>query len=251
MRAPYSRIPALPAAIGLAAGIAVAGAGAAVLFSVAAGAVSAVVLWVWRPGRFFASAAAAFCFGILLGAAADKPVAVRYPDARAPLAESIYASPLSGPAAAFAVTTLVADGRYLPQNIRDDFRGAGMAHVLALSGFHAGVVALLAMWLTRPMLLGRSGRRLRVVVVLCAVWGFAWLGGMSASLMRASVMISLLLVSRCIGRYSSPVNSLAVAAIVILLWRPSALYDVGFQLSFAAVAGILGPYRPGMKSHLM
>ncbi len=247
MRAPYSRIPALPAAIGLAAGIAVAGAGAAVLFSVAAGAVSAVVLWVWRPGRFFASAAAAFCFGILLGDVADKPVAVRYPDARAPLAESIYASPLSGPAAAFAVTTLVADGRYLPQNIRDDFRGAGMAHVLALSGFHAGVVALLAMWLTRPMLLGRSGRRLRVVVVLCAVWGFAWLGGMSASLMRASVMISLLLVSRCIGRYSSPVNSLAVAAIVILLWRPSALYDVGFQLSFAAVAGILafaGPLNP-------
>lgn len=247
MRAPYSRIPALPAAIGLAAGIAVAGAGAAVLFSVAAGAVSAVVLWVWRPGRFFASAAAAFCFGILLGDVADKPVAVRYPDARTPLAESIYASPLSGPAAAFAVTTLVADGRYLPQNIRDDFRGAGMAHVLALSGFHAGVVALLAMWLTRPMLLGRSGRRLRVVVVLCAVWGFAWLGGMSASLMRASVMISLLLVSRCIGRYSSPVNSLAVAAIVILLWRPSALYDVGFQLSFAAVAGILafaGPLNP-------
>ena len=122
MRAPYSRIPALPAAIGLAAGIAVAGAGAAVLFSVAAGAVSAVVLWAWRPGRFFASAAAAFCFGILLGDVADKPVAVRYPDARAPL----------------------------------------------------------AMWLTRPMLLGRSGRRLRVVVVLCAVWGFAWLGGMSA-----------------------------------------------------------------------
>ncbi len=57
MRAPYSRIPALPAAIGLAAGIAVAGAGAAVLFSVAAGAVSAVVLWVWRPRR----SVSAFC----------------------------------------------------------------------------------------------------------------------------------------------------------------------------------------------
>ena len=71
MRAPYSRIPALPAAIGLAAGIAVAGAGAAVLFSVAAGAVSAVVLWVWRPGRLFAWGGAGFRLGSLRGVLAD------------------------------------------------------------------------------------------------------------------------------------------------------------------------------------
>lgn len=251
MEAPYSRIPALPAALGLAAGIAASAAGAAVWCMVGC-AVAAVALWLWRPARFFAAAPAAALLGIALASAAPAVAdgAPSPPAARSAIVRTVYASPLSGEAAAFVATTFVADSGMLPQALRDDFRGSGIAHLLALSGFHVGIVAMIALWLTRPMLVAGRAARLRGAVVLAAVWGFAALGGMSASVVRASVMLTLLMCARLAGRASSPLNALAVAAIVILSWRPAELFGAGFQLSFMAVIGILAfadvlnPFRP-------
>jgi len=250
VEAPYSRIPALPAALGLAAGIVLTHAGAAA-WTAAAMAVLSLGLWLWRSARFFAALPAAAVIGMALALAEQDSAAgesCEPPKARGAIARTVLASELGGPAAAFVTTTLVADSRYLQQSLREDFRGAGLAHVLALSGFHVGVVAMLALWLTRPMLAaGRAAGSMRGIIVLAAVWAFACLGGLSASLLRAAIMCSLLVGSRLAGRYPSPLNSLAVAAIVILSWRPWSLYDVGFQLSFAAVAGILafaGPLNP-------
>ncbi|MEZ3524635.1 MAG: ComEC/Rec2 family competence protein [Muribaculaceae bacterium] len=257
MEAPYSRIPALPAALGLAAGIAASAAGAAVWCMVGC-AVSAVALWLWRPARFFAAAPAAALLGIALASAAPAVAngAPSAPAVRSAIVRTVYASPLSGEAAAFVATTFVADSGMLPQALRDDFRGSGIAHLLALSGFHVGIVAMIALWLTRPMLVAGRAARLRGAVVLAAVWGFAALGGMSASVVRASVMLTLLMCARLAGRASSPLNALAVAAIVILSWRPAELFGAGFQLSFMAVIGILAfanvlnPFRPDAHPRL-
>lgn len=247
MQPPWSRIPALPAAMGLVAGILSAQAVAAAPYVAAAAAVVAVVLWLWRPLRFFASAPAAMCLGVALACVSPAGAAPEPPEARGAIVRTVHASQLSGPAAAFVTTTLVAEGRMLPQSLREGFRASGLAHILALSGFHVGIVAMIVMWLTRPMLAAGRASRLRAPLVLAAVWAFAALGGMSASVVRAAVMFSLLVGARLAGRYPSPLNALAVAAIVILAWRPAALFDVGFQLSFAAVAGILafaGPLNP-------
>ena len=257
MEAPYSRIPALPAALGLAAGIAASAAGAAV-WSMVGCAVSAVALCLWSPARFFAAAPAAALLGIALASAAPAVAngAPSAPAVRSAIVRTVYASPLSGEAAAFVATTFVADSGMLPQALRDDFRGSGIAHLLALSGFHVGIVAMIALWLTRPMLVAGRAARLRGAVVLAAVWGFAALGGMSASVVRASVMLTLLMCARLAGRASSPLNALAVAAIVILSWRPAELFGAGFQLSFMAVIGILAfanvlnPFRPDAHPRL-
>lgn len=240
MESPYSRIPAVPAAIGLASGIALQATpvAPAVLCGVGIAAVVAAV-WIWRMSAFFASAPAALAIGMALAAwAPAMPEAAPLP-ARGAVAEAIYMSPMNGSAAAFAATTIAAEDSYLQEALRNDFRGSGLAHLLALSGFHVGVVAMIALWATAPVMLMGRARHVRWLMVLAAVWAFALLGGMRPSLMRAAIMSTMLLVARGIGRYSSSVNALAVAAIVILAVRPSALSDVGFQLSFAAVFGIL------------
>ncbi|MDE6498030.1 MAG: ComEC/Rec2 family competence protein [Muribaculaceae bacterium] len=238
MRAPWSLIPAVPAALGLACGILLAG---APLWATVAGAVAAVAcvaLCAWRGYKFIAAAPVALLAGLVLALTVPDPQPYKAPAAGG-IVSTVYASPLSGEAAAFVTTTMVADGAMLPHALRDDFRASGLAHILALSGFHVGIVAMLVMMLTRPMLLNRRLRHVRGALVLAAVWSFALLGGLSPSLVRAAVMCSLLIIAGLSGRYTSAWNSLAVAAIVILAWRPAAIYDVGFQLSFAAVAGIL------------
>lgn len=247
MQAPWSRIPAVPAAAGFVAGILAATLDAPLWVPVLAACVGAA-LWLWCPARFFASLPLALAIGFI--AAASEPPASppsEPPAAREGLLRTIYTSPLDGPVAAFVATTIVADSRYLAPSIRDDFRGAGIAHILALSGFHVGIVAMLVMWLTRPMLAAGRARLLRPVLVLAAVWAFAALGGFSPSIVRASLMLSLLLGARLLGRYTSTPNALALAALALLAWRPSALFDVGFLLSFGAVGGILafaGPLNP-------
>lgn len=246
MEAPYASVPALPAALGLVCGLATGCmmAGAAWLWAGAGVALLAGVgMWLWADMRFFAMAPLCFAAGMVLSLSVPDEAQPRTDDGtgevRTRLTDAIYASPLDGDAAAFLATTLVADGRYMRRAVREDFRNSGMAHILALSGFHVGVVAMLLMWLTCPMLLVRRLRPWRPLPVLAAVWAFAWLGGMGASLLRAALMISLLLVARWSGRHYSSLNALAVAAIVILLLRPSAIGNVGFALSFAAVAGIM------------
>lgn len=241
MQAPYSRFPAVPAAIGLLCGIlSGAGAGAWLWAAIAAGTAAGVALWLRRDTRYFAAAPLALAAGIMLSARAEAPEKGNpLSDVREGLTERVYTSPLDGDAAAFTATTLTADGRYMRRALRDDFRNSGMAHVLALSGFHAGVIAMLAMLLTRPMLLCRRLRAWRPVPVVAAVWAFVLVGGAAASLQRAAVMLTMLLLARMTGRSYSSVNALAVAAIAILLARPSAATDAGFALSFAAVAGIV------------
>lgn len=243
MQAPFAAIPAVPAAVGLLCGILAAMQPACPAPAVAAALCAALGagLWVWRRTRFFAAAPLAMAAGLMLGtaAAADTRPARHYDEEPGVLARAVYASPLEGDAAAFVAATLVADGRYMSRALRDDFRNAGMAHVLALSGFHVGVIAMLAMGLTAPMLLVRRWRRWRILPVAAAVWAFACAGGLAPSLQRAALMFTLLLLARHTGRHYSTLNALAVAAIAILLLRPAAAADPGFALSFAAVAGIV------------
>lgn len=238
MRAPWSLIPAVPAALGLACGILLAAAAPWIIAACTATAVACAALCVCRGYKFLAPAPVALCVGVVLALCVPERPAYKAPAAGG-VVSTVYASPLGGEAAAFVATTMVADGAMLPHALREDFRASGLAHILALSGFHVGIVAMLALMLTRPMLLSPRLRPVRGVLVLAAVWSFALLGGLSPSLVRAAVMCSLLIAASLSGRYTSPWNSLAVAAIVILAWRPAAIYDVGFQLSFAAVAGIL------------
>ena len=124
----------------------------------------------------------------------------------------------------------------LPADVLDGFRQAGVYHVLAVSGFN---VALIASAVFATAVLARAARRTAAIAAIVVVVGFAAVVGPEPSVLRAAIMAVLVLVALLLDRESSVVNSLALAALVILVARPGDLGDPGFQLSFAATLGIV------------
>ena len=133
---------------------------------------------------------------------------------------------------------LLADSDIIDQATRQEFSMAGVAHILALSGLHVGVIALMIWWLLFP--LDRMGlKKMRLLITLAGIALFAVFTGCPPSVLRASLMMGFVFASLIFYRRSVSLNALAMAALVILVFAPSALYSVGFQLSFITVGAIL------------
>lgn len=128
----------------------------------------------------------------------------------------------------------------MPQSLKTMYAAAGVSHVLALSGLHlCYLVALFGLVLRRIVryrLVYVAGNLLAILLV----WCFCLLAGMPSSLVRASLMYSLMLLGMLAGRKGFSVNSLAASAFLMLCISPLWLFDVSFQLSFLAMCGILG-----------
>ncbi len=139
---------------------------------------------------------------------------------------------------------LLGERTSLPPASDEAFRRAGVYHILAVSGFN---VALLAGAVFAGSALAGIPRRGAALVAAAVVVGFALVVGAQPSVLRATVMSLLLLLALVLERRSQLPNALAVATIGLLLWRPGDLWEPGFQLSFAATAGIvyLAPWITG------
>lgn len=129
----------------------------------------------------------------------------------------------------------------LPPEVRDSFRRSGTVHVLAVSGLHVGFIVLIVHALLRTLRVPRGVARALVVPFLAL---FVALVGARPSVVRAAVMATSLVVSSLLERKTNPLNSLGAAALVLLVVRPGALFDLGFRLSFSAVGGILLFHAP-------
>lgn len=129
--------------------------------------------------------------------------------------------------------------------LKQHFQASGAAHVLAVSGLHTGIIYALLMGLLtlggriRPMYENRSGRCVISLIIIVAMWAYAWLTGLTPSVVRAVVMVTIFETGRMFYRYGISINSIAAAAVLILLARPLDLWSVGFQLSFAATFAIV------------
>jgi competence protein ComEC len=124
----------------------------------------------------------------------------------------------------------------LPDSTLDIFRNSGSLHVLAVSGLHVGLIS--ALCFLSFSLLGLP-RKTVCLLTIAAVILYACLVGFRPSVLRASFMAILFLIAQIIDRDADLINLLAFAALVLLLINPAQLWDVGFQLSFAAVACIV------------
>ncbi|MBI3030811.1 MAG: DNA internalization-related competence protein ComEC/Rec2 [Candidatus Rokubacteria bacterium] len=143
--------------------------------------------------------------------------------------------------AALLAGLLLGERTEFPPAADEAFRRAGVYHILAVSGFN---VALLASAVFLGLSLLRLPRRLVAAAAIGLLIGFALVVGGEPSVVRATVMGVLLLLGLLLERETSLFNSVALAALVILLWRPGDLWEPGFQLSFAATLGILYLARP-------
>lgn len=128
----------------------------------------------------------------------------------------------------------------LNEEIKNEYAGTGAMHVLAISGLHVGIVfnflyAFLSLFKTR-----KAGWLLiKVLVSILLLWIYALFTGASPSVLRAALMFSFITISIYYRSNLETYNTLAAAAITLLIYDPNLLYDVGFQLSFTAVAGIV------------
>ena len=127
----------------------------------------------------------------------------------------------------------------MSEEIRESFEQAGVVHVLAISGLHIGIILLFLKWLFRPLKRLPFGRALSLTFIVLILWCFAIVSGLSPSVTRAVGMFTLLALSMSINRRTKLINTVMAAAFLSLLVDPLMLYDIGFQLSYAAVISIV------------
>ncbi len=115
----------------------------------------------------------------------------------------------------------------------------GVVHIIAISGLHLGLIYALLRRLTLSLGKGLTGRVCRAVLILGCLWAFSIMAGGSPSVLRSAVMFSFLVTGEILHRKSPVLNSLAASAFVLLWYEPYWLWDIGFQLSYTALAGII------------
>ncbi len=130
----------------------------------------------------------------------------------------------------------------LDNELKDAYAAAGAMHVLAVSGAHVIIVFQLIVVLLGSLKRFRYGNALFAIAALLVLWFYAFITGLSASVLRAVIMFSFVVIGQAIRREGNLFNTLGMSAFLLLCYDPYLLQDVGFQLSYLAVAGIVYLY---------
>jgi len=151
------------------------------------------------------------------------------------LAERYLRAGLSDDGFSIVAAMTLGDKSVLSRDLKETYSITGASHVLALSGLHLGIIY----WLITLLTVGRRWRMVSQVVTILAIWAFAFLTGLSTSIVRSATMLTVYGLMAVGYRQGASVNVLAFTAIVMLVVSPLAVYDVSFQLSFLSVLAIL------------
>ena len=147
------------------------------------------------------------------------------------------------------VVAMVAGSRHnMSATLREAYSKTGLAHLMAVSGLHLGIVLIVVSTLLIPLCLIHGGHRVASLVTIVVVWLYAIMSGSSPSVVRAAIMLTVLLLSNVVSVSYNRVNALAVTIFAMLVYRPDYLYDVSFQLSVMAVFGIVAWGVPAMSA---
>lgn len=145
---------------------------------------------------------------------------------------------------ALPVALLLGDRSRISRDVNDQFIRTGLLHLLAVSGLHVMLVGMVLYGLLRPVLLRLgcstySSEVLRTLFTMAVLLFYMVLTGSSASVVRAVVMTGIFVSAPILKRPANALNSLGAAGLILLIWRPTQVFEVGFQLSFAAVGAII------------
>jgi competence protein ComEC len=127
----------------------------------------------------------------------------------------------------------------LEAHTKQVFSAAGVMHVMALSGFNVAVIAMVMSYLLIFSDRSFAGRIFKTVVIILVIWLFAFVTGLSPSVTRAAIMISFVMTGKLLHRQINTYNILFASAFLLLTLSPALVSDISFQLSFAAVLGII------------
>ncbi len=132
----------------------------------------------------------------------------------------------------------------LDKDLVQAYSNTGVVHIIAISGLHLGLIYGVLLFLLKPLSQHRHMRGIKPVLIIVVLWLFSLLSGASASVLRSAVMFTVLAIGECRNKETSSLNSLAASAFLLLGYDPFYLWDVGFQLSYAAVLSILLFMKP-------
>ena len=158
---------------------------------------------------------------------------------RSKINKALQKHPFSKNTLAVMNALLLGQRQDLSNELRNKYENAGAIHILAVSGLHVGILLLLLNFLLQPLERLRKGKSIKIILVVGLLWCFALIAGMSASVVRAVTMFSFVAVGLSFQRRKTITFSLISSAFLLLLVKPMFLFDVGFQLSYLAVFGIV------------
>lgn len=158
--------------------------------------------------------------------------------ARAATTNAIIDSGVGSDASAFLTAVIVGDDSYLQPDTDEAFRTSGLAHLLALSGLHVGIIIMFITVCLSWMRPSRYGYRIFYILIIAASFAYAAFAGMTPSVVRAACMVAVLCVFAIFQRRANVYNSLCVAIFLWLVINPLWLFAPGFQMSVCAVLGI-------------
>lgn len=140
---------------------------------------------------------------------------------------------------AIALALLVGVKDFLSEDLKTAYASAGAMHVLAVSGLHVGILYMILLGFLKPLENRKGGNVLIAMIAILVIWTYTFITGMSPSVLRAATMFSVFATSKAIARESNIYNSLGIAAFILMMFDPNLIFEVGFQLSFLAVTGIV------------
>ncbi|MDE3236619.1 MAG: ComEC/Rec2 family competence protein [Bacteroidota bacterium] len=126
----------------------------------------------------------------------------------------------------------------LEKDLVQAYSNTGVVHIIAISGLHLGMIYGLLILIFSPFTQKRWCIILKPILVLLVIWGFTFLAGAAPSILRSAVMFSFIILGETLSKKTSIYNNLALSAFTIILFNPYSIWDVGFQLSYAAVLSI-------------
>lgn len=132
----------------------------------------------------------------------------------------------------------------LDKDLVQAYSDTGVVHIIAISGMHIAILYATLVWLFRFFKSSKLKKILEPIIILGVIWMFTLIAGAAPSISRASVMFTCILVGQFLNKNGNIFNTLAASAFILLLYNPFNLWDVGFQLSYAAVLSIVIFFKP-------
>lgn len=142
-------------------------------------------------------------------------------------------------ARAIIKAVVIGDRSEITEELKDVFQVAGVMHILAISGLHVGIIAMVLFLLFSTISDNKLSKSFKYIFIIIIMLGYAAITGFRPSVSRATLMFIVLLGAKLLNRPYNVYNSISIAAFLILLWQPLYLFDTGFILSFTATFFII------------
>ncbi len=152
----------------------------------------------------------------------------------------VYRKLLFGDEAFAVASTLILGYRAdLSKDTLNAYSKTGTIHALSVSGMHVGIIYIFLNWVLSFLNRSKIQKIIKVILICSLVWYYSLLTGFSPSVLRSAIMLTVYIIAKAFNQNSNAYNILAFTAFLLLVWNPFLIWDVGFQLSFLAVLGLI------------